>query len=367
MSKDQPKSDDSKRKWNFRKITSILNDVIQFYYVSIPLLIALIVLGTIESFKQIPGLESPLFDPGLTIGLYFIIMSSVVGLALLYNSKREMKILQNDVKQIKNDLYEQKKIDSFKKIEKKSKKKSFSLIDKWKNWFGNPVEDIQNWRKSREIFTKDRTFVYIAVIGLSLFFINIAGQNLAENIAPTAKSFEYNSVNDPNFDLEYFEINYTAYNLNNNRFDLMQQTEQLQIDVTIKSNYENNSTLKFQGRLFLGGQYLNTDLLKDQLITANQYHNFSRVYYLDNIGVNRIFMDFKFHEFHDYSKSGGVPRGSTLIEEETISAGKRVFSQSEYESRTTQYFVYYYLAVISSPLVLIGVRSLKEIIEDKNK
>jgi len=332
-----------------------------FYLTALPMLYAIILLQSIDSFKQIPGLTSSLFEPGFTIGLWFVILATIPALLIQFNSERRLKSLGKKIKEIQN-----------RDNESNSKTKKVKLIPNVSVDENNVIEktilDLRNWWSNREIFTKDRTFIYLVIIGVTLLFIHIVGQNLAESVAPHAFIFNYTSTEDPNFELKQFEIEYSVHNIDEPRFHLMKPTEILQFDFKIKNNSTDDVELNFSDTSYVGGTFITKNIIQEPiLIKQNTIQNFSRNVYLNDIGINGVYFHFEFEKPLEKHKTyAGIQEFNERVVGETIISYRvNVISQSDYDSRIQQYYAYYYLAVVASPLVLIGVRSFKEILEDK--
>lgn len=83
-----------------RIISPLIERFLTYYYVSIPLVIALLLLGLIDLFEK-SGIHSTLTDPPFKIGLYFAIMGFVITLALLIQSDIKITRLEKEIKRIK--------------------------------------------------------------------------------------------------------------------------------------------------------------------------------------------------------------------------------------------------------------------------
>ncbi|MGY5147457.1 MAG: hypothetical protein ACW9W4_05625 [Candidatus Nitrosopumilus sp. bin_7KS] len=100
--------DDSRqnKKDKINKAKSFVSNMLQFYYVSLPLQVALILLWQIDNFRKIPDLHSPLLEPAFEIGLLFVVMGSTGALAVLAQSKLETRKLRKEINQLKNSTDE---------------------------------------------------------------------------------------------------------------------------------------------------------------------------------------------------------------------------------------------------------------------
>lgn len=88
-----------------QKIDGKKSEFLSYYYLSLPFLFALIILWAINEFKKLPGLESELFSPGFTIGLYLVMLSSITGVASLILSNLRIKDIENELEKLKDTIY----------------------------------------------------------------------------------------------------------------------------------------------------------------------------------------------------------------------------------------------------------------------
>lgn len=227
------------------------------------------------------------------------------------------------------------------------------------------IKDFMNWLPKREIVTKERTKGYLLLILFAVVMIQALGMNLAENTAPRAKSFDYSSINDPNFELKNIVINYNIINIDNTRFDLIRPTERLHAKFSIINHNSTELLVKYNERSFVGGSFIENLSIDDKKVPANETLEFSRLLYLKEEGINSFYFDFTIHNA-TFTKYGFLSDDS-FVGKETLQRSFRVYSSEDYNFRTNQYWVYYFLGPIALPLILLGARAFKEIIEDKSK
>ncbi|MGB6785434.1 MAG: hypothetical protein WBE60_06105, partial [Nitrosotalea sp.] len=83
-----------------RIISPIIETFLTYYYVSAPLLIALLLLFSIYSLEKL-GIHSTLTDPTFKIGLYFAIWGFAITLLMLIQSDIKINRLKKEIKEIK--------------------------------------------------------------------------------------------------------------------------------------------------------------------------------------------------------------------------------------------------------------------------
>lgn len=332
-----------------KKISDILAEVGLYYYALIPAAFAIMILSIVDSFKKIPGLNSSLFDPGFVIGMQFVILSTVVGAYLLYLSERKFKKLRKDIDKIHSDLYVKKSISIQKSTKHKDSNSSFDEV----------LENLI--KKIKTIKPKSWAYVIIA-IGI-VFAIGIIGNTLADDIAPPFLTYHYDSIFDPNIHLNNFQVVINAENYDNKKNSIIRTTERIKHDFVITSRYPENATLRYTEKILNVDNSVRIDI-KSYNIPKNGILNFTRYLPLEKPGMNSV--SFKLEFDKPITSHAGIQNPNAwFIDSGEINLQYRVYTQSEYDYKIERSELYRWIWLAGFPLVLVGIKAFRDILEDK--
>lgn len=82
-------------------------------------------------------------------------------------------------------------------------------------------------------------------------------------------------------------------------------------------------------------------------------------------GINQLELSFEFNRIDEPFTGGVMTFTPRLIENHTMVHVVRAYTQSEYDYKIERYFLYEFLWIASIPVVLVSLKSLRDIIEDK--
>lgn len=334
-------------------LIKILDGFTEYYPLSLPIAIVLLLLGLSQLFVSFAP-DHALANFTFRVGLFIALWGFLLGLltAISYNTKLK-KIVQrvSDLESniIKKQFHNVSSIQDLNQDANKQTNDSIihkSLYEKFKDEFW--ISDVQKH--------PSRNYILL-IIGIILA-LAIVGNYFAMNLTINPIDYEYSE------DFENFSLETKIINLNNPNNGLIRETELLVYTTTITSNSSKHTILHSSATIIRAGE---SQSFGHDSVKLSPYNSteIKMVLPLAKHGINFVELNFKLYE--DRSEAlGRMLIGDGLLEDQDVELYYRVLTQSEYVTEIERIWVYQLLWITAIPFVILGVKSLKDIMRNNS-